>query len=126
MARQKRVSSDAKHYFIDLVFYNYLLKCFVLVDLKVGELSHEDVGQMDFYRRIFDDKIRPEGDNPSIGIILCSGKDEAIAKYSVLADNVGLYASAYKTYLPTEEELRRELQHERELLELQRSTVGDQ
>jgi predicted nuclease of restriction endonuclease-like (RecB) superfamily len=125
VARQKRVSSDTKHYFIDLVFYNYLLKCFVLVDLKVGELSHEDVGQMDFYRRIFDDKIRPEGDNPSIGIILCSGKDEAIAKYSVLADNVGLYASAYKTYLPSEDELRQELQSERDLLEVQRSAPED-
>jgi predicted nuclease of restriction endonuclease-like (RecB) superfamily len=117
VARQKRVTGDDTHYYVDLVFYNYLLKCFVLIDLKVGKLTHQDVGQMDFYRRIFDDKVRPPGDNPSIGIVLCSSKDEAIAKYSVLADDIGVYAAGYRTYLPTEEELRQELQREREFLE---------
>lgn len=120
VARQRRISSDNKQYWVDLVFYNYLLKCFVLIDLKVGDLTHQDVGQMDFYRRIFDDKVRPPGDNPTIGIILCSSKDEAIAKYSILADDVGVYAAGYKTYLPTEEELRRELELARLRLELDR------
>lgn len=119
VARQKRISTDDAQYWIDLVLYNYLLKCFVLIDLKVGALTHQDVGQMDFYRRIFDDKVRPAGDNPTIGIILCSSKDAAIAKYSVLADDVGMYASEYRTYLPTEEELRRELERERHFLERQ-------
>lgn len=121
VARQKRVSSDSKHYWVDLVLYNYILKCFVLIDLKIGELTHQDVGQMDFYRRIFDDKVRPVGDSPTIGIILCSGKDEAIARYSILADGVGVYAAGFRTYLPTEEELRRELERERHVLELERS-----
>ncbi|HMR47681.1 MAG TPA: PDDEXK nuclease domain-containing protein [Arachnia sp.] len=121
VGRQKRVTGSDKHYYVDLVFYNYILKCFVLIDLKVGELTHQDVGQMDFYRRIFDDKVRPAGDNPSIGIILCSTKDDAIARYSILADDVGVYASGYKTYLPSEEELRRELQREREFLEAERT-----
>ncbi|MFT3877703.1 MAG: PDDEXK nuclease domain-containing protein [Propioniciclava sp.] len=125
VARQKRVTGSDTHYYVDLVFYNYILKCFVLVDLKVGKLTHQDIGQMDFYRRIFDDKVRPEGDNPSIGIILCSSKDEAIVKYSILADGVGLYAAGYKTYLPSEEELQEELRRERELLESE-STEADE
>jgi predicted nuclease of restriction endonuclease-like (RecB) superfamily len=117
VGRQQRVTAEGKHYYVDLVFYNYILKCFVLVDLKVGALAHQDVGQMDFYRRIFDDVVRPPGDNPSIGIILCSRKDEAIVKYSILADEVGVYAAGYKTYLPSEDELRAELERERYLLE---------
>lgn len=117
VARQKRVTAEGQHYWVDLVFYNYILKCFVLVDLKIGRLSHQDVGQMDFYRRIFDDIVKPPEDNPSIGVVLASDKDEAVAKYSILADNVGLYAAKYTTYLPTEDELRAELERERHLIE---------
>lgn len=117
VARQQRISSETQHFYIDLVFYNYLLKCFVLIDLKVGKLTHQDIGQMDMYVRLYEDKIKPEGDNPTIGIILCSEKDETIVKYSVLEENRRLFASKYKLYLPTEEELKSELNKERELLE---------
>jgi len=118
VARQKRITSEAgTHYYIDLVFYNYILKCFVVIDLKTGSLNYQDVGQLDFYVRLFNDKIRQADDNPTIGIILCTGKDESIAKYSVLADNENLFASKYKLYLPTEEELQAELQREREAIE---------
>jgi predicted nuclease of restriction endonuclease-like (RecB) superfamily len=118
VTRQKRITTDAgKHYYIDLVFYNFLLKCFVVIDLKTDELSYQDVGQIDFYTRLFDDKIKGDDDNPTIGIILCASKDESIAKYSVLADKENLFASKYKLYLPTEEELRAELERERELVE---------
>ena len=115
VARQK--SEGGTHYYIDLVFYNYILKCFVVIDLKTGSLSYQDVGQIDFYVRLFNDKIKQADDNPTIGIILCTGKDESIAKYSVLADNENLFASKYKLYLPTEEELQVELQREREAIE---------
>ena len=118
VARQKRITSEAgTHYYIDLVFYNYILKCFVVIDLKTGSLSYQDVGQIDFYVRLFNDKIKQADDNPTIGIILCTGKDESIAKYSVLADNENLFASKYKLYLPSEEELQAELQREREAIE---------
>ena len=106
VARQKRVTSESgDHYYIDLVFYNYILKCFVVIDLKAGKLTYQDVGQLDFYVRLFDDKIKQADDNPTIGIILCANKDESIVKYSVLADNENLFASKYRLYLPTEEEL---------------------
>jgi len=106
VARQKRVTSESGyHYYIDLVFYNYILKCFVVIDLKAGKLTYQDVGQIDFYVRLFDDKIKQADDNPTIGIILCANKDESIVKYSVLADNENLFASKYRLYLPTEEEL---------------------
>jgi len=104
--RQKRITVDGDHYYIDLVFYNYILRCFVVVDLKVDKLSHKDVGQLDFYVRYFDDKIRQETDNPTIGLILCADKNESIVKYSVLNDNENLFASKYLTYLPTEQELK--------------------
>ena len=118
VARQKRITSEGgDHYYIDLVFYNYILKCFIVIDLKAGKLTYQDVGQIDFYVRLFDEKIRQADDNPTIGIILCSEKDESIVKYSVLDDNENLFASKYKLYLPTEEELKNELQRERELLE---------
>ena len=118
VARQKRITSEGgTHYYIDLVFYNYILKCFVVIDLKTGSLSYQDVGQIDYYVRLFNDKIKQADDNPTIGIILCTGKDESIAKYSVLADNENLFASKYKLYLPTEEELQVELQREREAIE---------
>jgi len=120
VSRQKRITTDhGEHYYIDLVFYNYVLKCFVVIDLKAGKLTYQDVGQIDFYVRLFDDKIRQPDDNPTIGIVLCTDKDESIVKYSVLADKENLFASKYKLYLPTEEELRAELERERYLIERQ-------
>jgi len=120
VARQKRITSEAgDHYYIDLVFYNYILKCFVIIDLKADKLTYQDVGQIDFYVRLFDDKVRQPDDNPTIGIVLCADKDESIVKYSVLADKENLFASKYKLYLPTEEELRAELEYERHLIEAQ-------
>jgi predicted nuclease of restriction endonuclease-like (RecB) superfamily len=103
--RQMRISTETSHFYIDLVFYNYLLKCFVVIDLKTTKLSHADIGQMDMYVRMFDALKRGEDDNPTIGIILCAEKDETIVKYSVLQENKQLFASKYKTVLPTEEEL---------------------
>jgi predicted nuclease of restriction endonuclease-like (RecB) superfamily len=118
VARQKRITSEGgKHYYIDLVFYNYILKCFIVIDLKTDELTYQDVGQIDFYVRLFDEKVKQSDDNPTIGIILCADKDESIVKYSVLADNENLLASKYRLYLPTEEELKEELQREREVIE---------
>lgn len=118
VGRQKRITSEAgEHYYIDLVFYNYILKCFVVIDLKTGKLSYQDVGQIDFYVRLFDETIKQSDDNPTIGIILCTDKDESIVKYSVLADKENLFASKYRLYLPTEEELKEELQREREEIE---------
>lgn len=114
VAQQKRISAEEENFYIDLVFYNYILKCFVLIDLKLGKLTHEDIGQMDFYVRWFEENMKGETDNPTIGIILCSQKSETVVKYSVLKDSKQLFASKYKLYLPTEEELKEEL--ERELL----------
>lgn len=116
VARQKRFSADNDHFYIDLVFYNYLLKCFVLIDLKIGKLTHQDIGQLDFYVRYWEDQFKPEGDNPTIGIILCSEKNETIVKYSVLKNSQHLFASKYMLYLPSEAELQAEL--ERELAEI--------
>lgn len=112
VGRQQRITAEGEHFYIDLVFYNYLLKCFVLIDLKVGKLTHKDIGQMDFYVRYYEDNIKIESDNPTIGIILCSEKNETIVKYSVLEESRHLFASKYKLYLPTEEELKRELERE--------------
>jgi predicted nuclease of restriction endonuclease-like (RecB) superfamily len=118
VARQKRITTEhGEHYYIDLVFYNYILKCFVVIDLKAGNLTYQDVGQIDFYVRLFNEKIKRSDDNPTIGIVLVTDKDESIAKYSVLAENEHLFASKYRLYLPTEEELRDELQREREIIE---------
>lgn len=114
--RQKRISTTDQDFYIDLVFYNFKLKCFLLIDLKIGKLNHQDVGQMDTYVRIFDQHQREPGDNPTIGLILCSEKSEAVAKYSVLTDSQQLFASKYLPFLPTEEELRIELERERRLL----------
>ena len=118
VARQKRISTDdGEHYYIDLVFYNYILKCFVVVDLKAGKLNYQDIGQIDFYVRLFNDKIKQTDDNPTIGIVLCADKSDTVVKYSVLSDNENLFTSKYKLYLPTEEELKRELERERQLIE---------
>jgi predicted nuclease of restriction endonuclease-like (RecB) superfamily len=105
VARQMRVSTETSHFYVDLVFYNYLLKCFVIIDLKTEKLTHQDIGQMDMYVRMFDELKRGEGDNPTLGIILCSDKDETMVKYSVLKESKQLFASKYKTVLPTEKEL---------------------
>ena len=117
VARQMRVSTDTKDFYIDLVFYNYLLKCFVLFDLKPRELTHGDIGQMDMYVRMFDEQQRGAGDGPTVGIILCAAKDASIARYSVLHGNEKLFASRYKLVLPSEEQLRLELIREQRLLE---------
>jgi len=118
VARQKRITTEGgEHYFIDLVFYNYVLKCFVVIDLKAGKLTYQDVGQIDFYVRLYDEKFKQADDNPTIGLVLVTDKDESIVKYSVLSDNEKLFASKYKLYLPTEEELKAQLIRERELLE---------
>tara|TARA_B110000037_G_C17094442_1_gene495380 strand:+ start:1051 stop:2133 length:1083 start_codon:yes stop_codon:yes gene_type:complete len=117
VARQMRISTETSHFYIDLVFYNYLLKCFVILDLKTEKLKHQDIGQMDMYVRMFDDLKRGEDDNPTIGIILCADKDETMVQYSVLKENEQLFASKYRTILPSEEELKAELQRERKLLD---------
>ena len=117
VSRQYRISADAKHFYVDLVFYNYILKCFLLIDLKTGELTHQDIGQMDFYVRYFEDQIRQETDNPTIGLILCAEKDKTIAKYSLLSESKQIFASKYKLYLPTVKELQQEIDRERTLLD---------
>ena len=117
VARQMRISTETSHFFIDLVFYNYLLKCFVIIDLKTGKLSHQDIGQMDMYVRMFDDLKRGEDDNPTIGIILCDSKDETIVKYSVIKESQQLFASKYQRILPTEAELVAEIEREKRLIE---------
>jgi predicted nuclease of restriction endonuclease-like (RecB) superfamily len=114
--RQQRIATDDQDFYIDLVFYNFKLKCFLLIDLKIGKLTHQDVGQIDTYVRIYDEHRKSSDDNPTIGLVLCSEKNETIAKYSVLKDSKQLFASKYLHYLPTEEELRRELERERAVL----------
>lgn len=110
VARQMRISTETSHFYIDLVFYNYILKCFVLIDLKSAKLTHQDVGQMDMYVRMFDDLKRSDGDNPTIGILMCAEKEETVVKYSVLNGSQQLFATKYLPYMPTEEELRRALE----------------
>jgi len=117
--RQFRISTETNHFYIDLVFYNYLLKCFVIIDLKTSTLSHQDIGQMDMYVRMFDDLKRGGDDNPTIGIILCGDKEETLVKYSVLKDNEQLFASKYRLVLPTEKELETELARELRMIEAQ-------
>lgn len=121
VARQKRMRFEDEDFYVDLVFYNYLLRCFVLIDLKVGKLIHQDIGQMESYVRMFDAQARPEGDNPTIGLILCSKKNEAIAKYSVLSEARQIFAAKYVKVLPTERELTREIKRERRLIDARRA-----
>jgi len=116
-SRQYHISLDGEHFYIDLVFYNYILKCFLLIDLKTRKLKHQDIGQMDTYVRYFEDKIRQENDNPTIGLILCTEKNNAVVKYSLLNDSKQIFASKYMTYLPTEQELKREIERERQQME---------
>ena len=119
VARQQRISTDKREYYIDLVFYNYILKCFVLIDLKNGKVTHQDVGQMDMYIRMYDELERSEGDNPTLGIILCSETDEDIARYSVMHGSEQLFATKYKLYLPSEDELRAEIEKQKDIYYLQ-------
>jgi len=111
-ARQKRISFDDEHFYIDLVFYNYILKCFVLIDLKTGKLTHQDIGQMQMYVNYYTRELKNEGDNPAIGIILCADKSESVVKFTLPEDNTQIYTSKYKLYLPTEDELLKELETE--------------
>ena len=117
--RQKHIHTEKEDYYIDLVFYNYNLRSFVLIDLKTSKLRHQDVGQMDTYVRMYDEMVRPDGHNPTIGLLLCAETDEDIARYSVLNDNDQLFAAKYLTYMPTEEELRREIEQQKEFYRLQ-------
>jgi predicted nuclease of restriction endonuclease-like (RecB) superfamily len=117
--RQKHIHTEKEDYYIDLVFYNYHLRSFVLIDLKTSKLRHQDVGQMDMYVRMYDEMVRQEGHNPTIGLLLCAETDEDIARYSVLNDNDQLFAAKYLTYMPTEEELRREIEQQKEFFLLQ-------
>lgn len=118
VGRQHRITTETgMHFYIDLVFYNYILKCFLLIDLKTTKLTHQDIGQMDMYVRMFEDMRKQEGDNPAIGLILCTEKDRTVVKYSVLKDSKQIFASKYQTYLPTEKQLEQEIQREKEQIE---------
>lgn len=117
--RQKRIHTEKEDYYIDLVFYNYNLRCFVLIDLKTTKLRHQDVGQMDMYVKMYDEMMIPQGHNPTIGILLCADTDEDVAHYSVLNGNDQLFAAKYLTYMPTKEELRREIEQQKEFFRLQ-------
>lgn len=119
VARQKHIRTETQDFFIDLVFYNYILKCFVIVELKTNKLTHQDIGQLDMYVRMFDDLETTEGDNPTIGILLCTETDSTIAKYSVLKENTQLFANKYLPYLPTEEELAAEIEREKAIIKQQ-------
>lgn len=119
VARQQHIHTEKEDYFIDLVFYNYILKCFVLIDLKAKKITHQDVGQMDMYVRMYDELKKAKDDNPTIGILLCSETDEDIARYSILKGNEQLFATKYKLYLPTEEELKQEIEIQKNIFRLQ-------
>lgn len=122
VARQKRFTFDGRHFYIDLVFYNYILKCFVLIDLKLGDLTHQDLGQMQMYVNYYTREMMNEGDNPPIGIVLCADKSDTVVRYTLSEQNTQIFASKYKLYLPSEEELRLELQNEYKVLD--ESTVS--
>jgi predicted nuclease of restriction endonuclease-like (RecB) superfamily len=121
VARQQHIITDTSDFFIDLVFYNYILKCFVIIDLKTDKLSHQDIGQIDMYVRMYDDLKRNEGDNPTVGILLCTEKDETIVKYSVLSDNNKLFASQYMLYMPKEDDLKQIIDQDRIRYELDKN-----
>lgn len=112
VAQQKLIRTETSDFFIDLVFYNYILKCFVVVDIKAGKMTHQDIGQLDMYVRMFDDLQKDPSDNPTIGILLCADTDDVVAKYSVLDENKNLFASKYQLYLPTEAELKQLIEEE--------------
>ncbi len=125
VARQQRISTESRDFYVDLVFYNYLLKCFVLIDLKTGELTHQDIGQMDMYVRLYDDLRRGADDNPTVGILLCGNKDQSVVRYSVFHESEQIFASKYRLVLPSEDELRRELERDRQDFEAQNTDIGD-
>lgn len=125
VARQQHIHTEKQDYYIDLVFYNYILKCFVLIDLKTERITHQDVGQMDMYIRMYDELKKSSDDNPTLGIVLCSDTDEDIARYSVLNGNEQLFASKYKLYLPTEEELREEIETQKAIFYLQQKDAEE-
>ncbi len=125
VARQQHIRTELDDYYIDLVFYNYILKCFVLIDLKTTKVTHQDVGQMDMYVRMYDDLKRGEGDNPTLGIVLCAETDADIARYSILHGNEQLFAAKYELYLPTEEQLRAEIEAQKAMFEAQHGKNGD-
>ena len=125
VARQQHIHTEKKDYYIDLVFYNYILKCFVLIDLKTEPITHQDVGQMDMYIRMYDELKKSPDDNPTLGIVLCSETDEDIARYSILHGNEQLFASKYKLYLPTEEELREEIETQKAIFYLQQKDADE-
>ena len=114
------MTAEDEEFYIDLVFYNYILKCFLLIDLKAGKLTHQDVGQMDMYVRMFEEKVRQESDNPTIGLILCSEKNNAVVKYSLLKESKQIFTSKYQMYLPTEKQLQKEIVTARELVEMEK------
>lgn len=118
VGRQYHIKTNTNNYYVDLVFYNYYLRCFVLIDLKTQKITHQDVGQMDMYVKMFDELIKNNEDNPTLGIILCSDSDEDVVKYSIINESNQLFMSKYKLYLPSEEELRAEIEYQKELLEL--------
>ena len=126
VARQQHIHTEKQDYYIDLVFYNYILKCFVLIDLKTEKITHQDVGQMDMYIRMYDELKRSEGDNPTIGIVLCSDTDDDIARYSVMHGNEQLFASKYKLYLPTEEKLKAEIETQKAMFYLQQQSSKEE
>lgn len=119
VARQQLIRTDLKDYYIDLVFYNYILKCFLLVDLKTSEITHQDIGQMDMYIRMYDNLKCTDGDNPTIGLLLCAETSKDLARYSILHDNAQLFATKYLTYLPKREDLIAEIEQQKEFFELQ-------
>ena len=124
VARQQHIRTELDDYYIDLVFYNYILKCFVLIDLKTKKITHQDIGQMDMYVRMYDDLKRSEGDNPTLGIVLCTETDQDVARYSVLHGNEQLFASKYVLYLPSEKELREEIENQKLMFRLQHDKDG--
>ncbi len=126
VGRQQHIHTEKQDYYIDLVFYNYILKCFVLIDLKTEKITHQDVGQMDMYVRMYDELKRSEGDNPTIGIVLCSETDEDIARYSILNGNEQLFATKYKLYLPTTEELKAEIETQKTMFYLQQQSRNEE
>lgn len=125
VARQKRITFDGEHYYLDLVFYNYILKCFVIIDLKIGKLTHQDIGQMQMYVNYYTRELMNEGDNVPIGLVLCADKSDSVVKYTLPEDNNQIFASKYKLYMPTEEELKSELEKEQEALELEKGLSDD-
>ncbi|AVQ23938.1 PDDEXK nuclease domain-containing protein [Fusobacterium nucleatum subsp. nucleatum ATCC 23726] len=126
VARQKRITFDGRHFYIDLVFYNYLLKCFVLIDLKVGDLTHQNLGQMQMYVHYFEEEMMNEGDNPPIGIVLCADKSDSIVKYTLSKNETQVFASKYKAYLPSEEELLSEIKREYNMLKQEEELGKDE